>query len=128
LRGEKLSAPIHDELLINAAPDTGALRRGDWKIVVNGHLRFKDESPGPNFSWAALLKKSGLPPEDAARQKVELFNLAEDPGESRDLSGSHPDLVRELRARFDAYAKQAVPLLGGDEPENFKTPAVWGEW
>jgi hypothetical protein len=37
-------------------------------------------------------------------------------------------VVRELRARYDAYAKQAVPLVGGDKAADFKVPAVWGEW
>jgi arylsulfatase A-like enzyme len=127
VRGEKRARPIHEEILINAAPGTGALRRGDWKLVVNGQLRFKDESPGPNFSWADLLKKSGLPAEDATRQKIELFNLAEDPNEARDLSTARPEVVRELQARYETYAQAMAPLLGGDEPENFKTPAVWGE-
>src|SRR5690606_14635873 len=36
-------APVHDEILINAAPGTGALRRGDWKLVINGHLLYKAE-------------------------------------------------------------------------------------
>lgn len=120
--------PVHDEILINVAPGTGALRRSDWKLVLNGHLRFKGGSPGPKFSWTDLLRESGLPPEDADRNKIELFNLAEDPTESRDQSGSHPDIVRDLMARYEAYAREAKPPLGGDEDPNFKAPAVWGEW
>ncbi|HRE84038.1 MAG TPA: hypothetical protein PLN52_23545, partial [Opitutaceae bacterium] len=119
--------PIHDEILINAAPETGALRRGDWKLVINGHLRFKGGSPGPNFSWADLLTESKLPPEDAARKQVELFNLANDPGETRNLANEHPERVRELTGQYQAYASQMQPLLGGDVPKDFKVPAVWGE-
>ena len=119
--------PIHDEILINTAPGTGALRRGDWKLVVNGHLKFKGGTPRPNFSWGDLLRESKLPPEDAQREQVELFNLAEDPGEQRNLAAAKPELVRELGARYAAYAKQAAPLVGGDTPADFKVPAVWGE-
>lgn len=126
LQGDR--TPIHSEILINAAPGTGALRRGDWKLVVNGHLRFKDESPGPDFSWADLLRKGGHPPESAARQQIELFNLAEDPTEARDRSADRPEVVRDLKARYDAYAAQSARLLGGDEDPNFKTPKVWGEF
>jgi arylsulfatase A-like enzyme len=119
--------PVREEILINAAPGTGALRRGDWKLVVNGHLRFKGGTPDPAFSWADLLKESKLPPGDALRQQVELFNLAEDPGETRNRAPEMPDLVRELTVRYEAYARQAAPLVGGDKPGDFKVPAVWGE-
>ncbi len=121
------AAPLHDDILINAAPGTGALRRGDWKLVVNGQLRFKGGTPSANFAWADLLKESKLPPEDADRQQIELFNLADDPAESRNVASAHPELVRELTTRYEAYARQAVPLVGGDSPPGFKAPAVWGE-
>jgi arylsulfatase A-like enzyme len=121
-------APLHDEILINAAPGTGALRRGDWKLVRNGQLRFKGGTPPPAFSWADLLKESKLPPGDAALQQVELFNLADDPGETRNLATARPELVRELSARYESYARQAVPLVGGDQPADFKPPVVWGEF
>jgi arylsulfatase A-like enzyme len=120
--------PIHDEILVNAAPGTGALRRGDWKLVINGQLRFKNESPGPNFSWADLLQQSGLDPAHAARQQVELFNLAEDPGELHDLAREQPEIVAELRRHYDAYASAATPLLDGTGADDEKAPAVWGEF
>lgn len=120
--------PVHEEILINAAPGTGALRRGDWKLVINGHLRYKGGAPGPAFSWAELLRESKLPPMAASHQELELFNLAEDPGETRDLSARHPDIVRELKQRYDAYARQAVPVLDGRVSEDSKVPAVWGEF
>jgi hypothetical protein len=69
--------------------------------VVNGQLRFKDESPGPDFSWADLLRKTGIPPEEAVRQQIELFNLADDPSESRNRAEEHPEIVRELSARYE---------------------------
>jgi arylsulfatase A-like enzyme len=121
------SRPIRDEILINAAPGTGAIRRGDWKLVVNGQLRFKGGTPTARFSWADLLRESKLPPEDATREQIELFNLADDPGEEHNLATTKPEIVRDLKARYAAYADQAVPLVGGDKPADFKVPAVWGE-
>lgn len=121
------AAPIHEEILINAAPGTGALRRGDWKLVVNGQLRFKGGTPPASFSWADLLRESKLPPEDATVRRTELFNLASDPGETRDFAAQHPNLVHELTERYERYAREAVPLVGGDVPADFKVPAVWGE-
>ncbi len=121
-------APIHDDILINAAPGTGALRRGDWKLVVNGHLRFKGGTPPANFKWADLLREEKNPEADAARQQIELFNLATDPSESENLATTNPVIVRELTARYETYARAAVPLVGGEPVPNFKSPAVWGEF
>ena len=84
------------EILLNAEPTRGALRSGDWKLVLNG-------TPNPN-------RRAG----DA----VELFNLKEDPAEKTNLAVQHPDRVKDLRARYDTYAKAAVPPKnreGGDE-------------
>ncbi len=118
---------VDDAILINAAPDTGALRRGDWKLVINGQLRYWAESPGPDFSWEKLLAASGLPPGNANRQELELFNLADDPGETRNLAGEHPEIVRDMMARYESYAQMAAPLLDGT-PVIKQAPAVWGEF
>ncbi|MEY2880232.1 MAG: hypothetical protein RLZZ15_2612 [Verrucomicrobiota bacterium] len=121
------AAPIHEELLINAAPGTGALRRGDWKLVVNGHLKFKGGTPPNSFSWADLLRSESNSA-DAAKQQIELFNLATDPSESKNLATAHPEIVRDLTARYETYARAAVPLVGGEPVPDFKSPAVWGEF
>lgn len=126
LQGEPTLA--RDEVLINAAPGTGALRRGKWKLVVNGHLRFKGGAPGPNFSWADLLAESKLPREDATRQQVELFDLESDPSESRNLATAQPDVLADLQRRYEAYARAAVPLLDGSVVGDGKAPKVWGEF
>ena len=34
-----------------------------------------------------------------------LFNLQVDPGETRDVSGDHPEIVADLRRRMDAAVK-----------------------
>lgn len=122
------AAPIHDEILINAAPGTGALRRGDWKLVVNGHLRFKGGTPPANFRWSDLLREEKNTEADAAKQQVELFNLTTDPSESKNLAAAHPDIVRDLTARYEAYVRAAVPVVGGEPVPNFKSPPVWGEF
>jgi arylsulfatase A-like enzyme len=53
---------------------SSAVRAGDWKLV----------------EWL----------EDG---RVELFNLARDPGEGRDVSGEEPAVVARLKARLDAW-------------------------
>ena len=54
----------------------GAIRDGDWKVV-----------------------------EFFETGKVELYNLRDDPGESRDLSAEHPDRAAALHAKLVAWRK-----------------------
>ncbi len=58
-----------------------AVRRGDWKLVLNGSL------------------VEGAPSED----DVHLANLAEDMAESRNLAEAHPDVTAELRVAAEQW-------------------------
>ena len=58
-----------------------AIRRGDWKLVLNGRLV----------------------EEDAPKDSVHLANLAEDMRERRNLSGDLPDLAESLRREAEAW-------------------------
>ena len=106
----------HQEILLNANNQGGAIRAGDWKLVVRqgrrgqGRRRGRRRAPGP------------------AGTTVELFNLAKDPNEQHDLAKEHPDRVKELRARLDHYQTAAVkvPRRGRARPAGFQTPKRWG--
>ena len=100
----------HAEILINTTPNNGAIRAGDWKLVVN---RGKDDPDNP-------VPKKG-------KEQVELFNLREDPHEKTNLAGKHPDRVKDLRARLEEYAKQSVSPKARPRPKGFVVPKVWGE-
>jgi arylsulfatase A-like enzyme len=104
----------HKEILLNATPTGGGIRVGDWKLVLNGG-RDAGDNPAP--------KKKKAAPAPA----VELFHLAEDPSESKNLAADKPDKVAELRARYDHYARAAVPPKARPKPADFKSPKVWGE-
>lgn len=71
------------DMVYNIDPGTGALRDGKWKLV-----------------WTAT-----LPP------KVELFDLAADPSEQKDLSAAHPEKVAELQDRVIDLARSMAPPL-----------------
>ncbi|WP_082438892.1 MULTISPECIES: arylsulfatase [unclassified Sphingomonas] len=86
----------------------GALRRGDWKVVylpagTNRYTR-KGVSTG---RW-------------------QLFDVARDPGETRDLATAEPARLTELVAAYDRYArdKGVVPLP--DAPAPAATGAATG--
>jgi arylsulfatase A-like enzyme len=71
------------EVVYNVEPYRAAVREGDWKLV-----------------WTTL-----LPP------TIELFDLARDPAESRNLAADHPEKVKELQDKIIELAKQAKPPL-----------------
>lgn len=108
------------EVLINIKPDSGAIRIGDWKLVLNGN-RLSDDEGEPSSKKAKRGKK------DRGAESVELFNLAEDLGEKANRAVDLPEKVAELRARYDTLAAQAVPPANLPKAPEFKSPAVWGE-
>lgn len=68
----------HDDILINVEMFRGAIRKGDWKLIKVSFL------PG----------------------RTELYDVVQDPGETRNVADQHPDVVRDLEARLLAYARQ----------------------
>jgi arylsulfatase A-like enzyme len=110
------AASPHEAILYNTAPNNGAVRMGDWKLVLNGGAGDSDEGP------KAKKKKKA-----AAKANVELFNLAEDPNEKTNLAASQPEKVAALKAKLAEFAAQALPPKGGPQPKNYVVPKVWGE-
>jgi arylsulfatase A-like enzyme len=103
----------HEDILINTTPGNGAIRAGNWKLVVNGN-RSDDGSEGlaKNRDGASL---------------IELFDLAADPYEKTNLADKQPDKVRELQARLSTYARAAVRPKSAPKSPDFQSPKVWGE-
>ncbi|HXJ73030.1 MAG TPA: sulfatase-like hydrolase/transferase, partial [Candidatus Dormibacteraeota bacterium] len=91
------------EILHNTTPSNGAIRVGDWKLVLNGSSADLEDEPG---AAPKAKKKQKRRPADGT---VELFDLANDPYEKNDLSAQRPEKVKELRQRYDTFAKHAVP-------------------
>jgi arylsulfatase A-like enzyme len=117
----------HEDILINVTLTGGAVRAGDWKLVVNGQRRDEDEpetgAAAPKKEKAA--KKKAAKSEGAAQ--IELFNLKDDPYEKTNLAEKNPEKVKDLRARLEKYTKAAVPSKQAPRAADFKVPAVWGE-
>lgn len=82
------AASPRSEIVYNIEPFRGAVRQGDWKLI-----------------WRTLLPSS-----------VDLYNLAEDPSETTNLAGRHPDKVAAMKQRLDALARDAAkPLFLADQ-------------
>jgi arylsulfatase A-like enzyme len=71
------------EVVYNVEPSTAGVREGDWKLV-----------------WHAQLPAS-----------LELFDLAKDPYEKRNLAAENTDKLRELQTRANGLAGTMAPPL-----------------
>ena len=71
-----------EALLLVSAQDKAALRMGDWKITPS--------------------KKGGL----------QLFNLADDIGETKNLASEFPEKFKAMKQKLDSMMKDAVPQAG----------------
>jgi arylsulfatase A-like enzyme len=118
----------HEEILHNVTPVAGAIRRGDWKLVVNGGRGTAEPETKPEGGQRRAAGRASQPQGlTLSNPQTELFNIAQDPTEKTDLSEQFPGKLKELRARLDFYAKQAVPPKSAPRAADFKTPEVWGE-
>ena len=93
----------HDAiLLVGSQPGKAAIRMGDWKLLLNANQQDAEEAPA-----------------DTTRpsEKIELYNLANDISEAKNLAESEPQKVRELRARLNVFLQDAVKQ-GNPSPVN----------
>lgn len=101
----------HDAILLNTTPNDGALRMGNWKLIVRqraGRRRARETDTG-------------------TMQTTELYHLANDPYETTNVAEQHAEKVKQLQDRLDAFAAQAVPPKLRPKPADFGAPPIWGE-
>ena len=98
-------------ILLNTTPRNGAVRVGNWKVVRKTGVDDPDDVDNSTTS----------------EETIELFDLAVDPYETKNLAKENADQVAKLIMLLDSYAKQAVPPKSKPKPRNFKSPKVWGE-
>lgn len=89
LRGETESVHADDHVIGWELFGKTGLRQGDWKII--------QEPEGAYFERHR--------PIDEAYQ-WQLFNLADDPGETRDLSRENPEKLSQMLELWDRYAQE----------------------
>lgn len=96
----------HDAILSvsTQGPTRAAVRMGDWKLLVSNGASEDEVEGGPKPKAKARPTKA-----EGKYEPVALFNLANDPSESKNLSATEPDRVKVMRARLAALLKDAVP-------------------
>jgi arylsulfatase A-like enzyme len=98
INGEKQGRP-HDVLYWRRGDDY-AIRKGDWKLAWN-------DQAGP--------------------QTIRLFNMLDDPGEWRDLSGRLPARAQTLQDIFDRWDSQLPDNQSPRHPRNRNTGYAEGD-
>ncbi len=95
----------HEEILLNAETNRGALLQWPWKILAQKKRR------------------------KAKKKTIELYDLSRDPGEQNNLAEKNPAKTKALLKRLEYYTKAARPALGGKGrlPKGYKAPKIWGE-
>ena len=84
----------HDAiLLVGNQPLRTAIRMGDWKLLLNANERNAEEVTNDTATDTG---------------KVELYNLADDISETKDLANAEPERVKSMRTRLDQFLKGAV--------------------
>ena len=97
LQGEQDAGP-RDHLYYYYARQLQAVRQGRWKLhFPHGYRSYKSVEPG----------KDGLPgPYAHGETGLELYDLENDTGETRDVADEHPDIVERLKALGDKARKE----------------------
>ncbi len=75
----------------------GAMRQGDWRFLIH-----------------------------YAEMDIELYNLKEDIGETRNLAKSHPKKAREMHENFKAWLKHTSAQMPTKDPDYI--PGMKPQW
>ncbi len=88
----------HDAILSVSThgPNEAAIRMGNWKLIALGAGE-NTEPYKPSVKVAAKY------------EPIALFNLEEDPGETKNLASQYPDKVIAMRKKLSEILKGAVP-------------------
>ncbi len=117
----------HESILLNATPKNGAIRMGDFKLVINGSSVDADDGGEEAPTTRARDRRAARRVEQSGEEKIELFNIAKDPYEKENLAKSNPEKVKELHAAYDKFASEAVEPKSKPKAADFKSPKIWGE-
>jgi len=90
MKAEQVRTPIHETFIVPGA----TIRHNDWKLLI------KAQKPGGGKS--DKVGKTDRVPAVAGS----LFNLKDDPSESTDISGKHPETVQTLNKMMTTFMEK----------------------
>ena len=113
-------------ILLNAEANRGALRHGDWKIVIQrGNAAEGNGDDQPSTADNTPRRRNR---QNGNAEQMELYNLANDPAEKNDLAEQQPAKLAELLKYYRTFEGEAQPALATADKKQLPTPEVWGEW
>ncbi len=109
--------PARSDMFVHSSDGVFAIRKGPWKWI--------EGVPVDDI-------KSGVRKTHADEFKPQLYNLKEDPAETKDVSAAHPDVVKELSAllnryRDGGYSRELPPIVEKKPDQAATLPALSGE-
>lgn len=126
LLGEPGARSPHEFLYFYSGMELHAVRSGPWKLHFPHAYLTTAAEPGRNgkpSNWGRLTPQSitlsgieGIASRHGyrvERLELSLFNLDDDPGETRNVAASHPDIVNRLSTAGDAMRRELGDSLQG---------------
>jgi arylsulfatase A len=102
-------APLRDHVILQAADATYDIRMGDWKLV--------ERADKPEFDSVRNRRKTERAEraKRAAPQKDELYNLKEDPAETRNVAAAKAQLVAKMKKALDEARDRGFTRPGAEK-------------
>jgi arylsulfatase A-like enzyme len=90
--GKQLERPVREGTVIGTNKGSLAIRQGNWKLI-------------PFLGSGGFSKPSRVKPK-AGEPAGQLYNLADDPGETKNVYADHPEIVARLKALVEKYQRE----------------------
>jgi arylsulfatase A-like enzyme len=117
LRGE--DRPTRQDLVHQCYSELLAIRQGPWKLALcagDGVERpWCNEKGVPHDIGEAEARQRGLPP-------IQLYNVVDDPGETKNLQAEHPEIVRRLYGLLEKYVSEGRSTPGAPQKNDVEVP------
>jgi arylsulfatase A-like enzyme len=115
--GAAAAKPARDDMIVHSSDGVFAIRKGPWKWIEGVPVEGM---------------KAGARKLHSAEFKPQLYNLRDDPAETKDVSAAQPEVVRELTAlltryRDGAYSRELPPIVEKPKPVTVELPPLTGE-
>lgn len=111
LMQQQYKKPLREATVFHSVEGRFAIRKGDWKLIL---------WPGSG-GWSYPNTEEqlrGLPP-------FQLYNLEQDPSETKNLIHLYPEKVKELKALLEKYIREGRSTPG--VPQENDGPERWAE-
>ncbi|WP_083923256.1 sulfatase family protein [Echinicola pacifica] len=112
LQGEAIAGDFREATIHHSVNGSFAIRQGKWKLIM----------AAGSAGWSYPTPKEVEEMKDLPA--VQLYDMDEDPAETRNLQGDHPEKVQELRDLLTKYIKEGRSTPGeaqqNDGPKHWK--------